>query len=571
MDRRRRSTLILLGAILAIGAALRTVGIGYGLPAVYNPDEVAIMNRAVALGQNALNPHNFLYPTFYFYVLFAWEGALFIVGWIAGWFATLAAFEQQYFLDPSLFYLAGRLLSVLCGVATIWATWRLGAQLFGRIAGLSAAALLAVAPLAVRDAHYVKHDVPVTLLIVLTHLALSNLATGRPASRWWMAGVLAGLALSTHYYAIFVLVPVVLVLLMPRHDDEAVAPRVSRTLATLAVAAAAFIAASPFLLIEPGIAYRDIVANREIVVDRATQSGGAFASIAFYVRWLSTDASGSVAAALGFAGLVAVARAGWTRIVITLTFPVVFLLFMANTVPASRYLNPVLPFIALLGGAAVAWLSTVPRSGRLLAASALTIAVVEATILSARADVFFRQPDTRTLAMQWIEQHAPANASVLIQPYSVPLRNSRVGLEEALRQHLGDPGLASTKFQRQLALDPYPAPAFRTIYLGTGGMDVDKIYVDPASFGTGVGLAPLRKLGITHVVMKRYNVEDPAMAALESALRVEGTLGATFSPYRADADAERRNEIAPFLHNTDARIDRALDRPGPIIDIWTID
>ena len=54
--------------------ALRLYGLRYGLPAVYNPDEVAIMSRALAFAKGDLNPHNFLYPSFYFYALFAWEG-----------------------------------------------------------------------------------------------------------------------------------------------------------------------------------------------------------------------------------------------------------------------------------------------------------------------------------------------------------------------------------------------------------------------------------------------------------------------------------------------------------------
>src|SRR5690606_1588095 len=148
-----------------------------------------------------------------------------------------------------------------------------------------AAALLAVAPLAVRDAHYVKHDVPVTLLIVLTHLALSTALAGRLAQRWWIVGALAGLSLSTHYYAVFVFVPVVVVMLAPLTAGEALPARLRRTAATLAVAGLAFIAASPFLLVEAGTTYRDMVANREIVVDRATTSGGAFTSLAFYLRW----------------------------------------------------------------------------------------------------------------------------------------------------------------------------------------------------------------------------------------------------------------------------------------------
>ena len=44
---------------------------------------------------------------------------------------------------------------------------RAGTRHRGSGRGLTAATFLAVAPLHVRDSHYVKHDVPVTLLIVL--------------------------------------------------------------------------------------------------------------------------------------------------------------------------------------------------------------------------------------------------------------------------------------------------------------------------------------------------------------------------------------------------------------------
>ena len=63
-------------AIVLLALGLRVVGLQYGLPAVYNPDEVAIMSRALSFAKGTLNPHNFLYPTFYFYVLFAWVGSL---------------------------------------------------------------------------------------------------------------------------------------------------------------------------------------------------------------------------------------------------------------------------------------------------------------------------------------------------------------------------------------------------------------------------------------------------------------------------------------------------------------
>ena len=67
----------------------------------------------------------------------------------------------------------------------------------------------------------------------------------------------------------------------------------------------------------------------------------------------------------------------------------------------------------------------------------------------------------------------------------MPLTPSRDGLVEALTRNLGSADTASTKFQLQLSQDPYPPPAYRLIYLGRGGLDAEKIYVDPARARAG--------------------------------------------------------------------------------------
>ena len=387
-----------------------------------------------------------------------------------------------------------------------------------------------------------------------------------------LAAAIAGLALSTHYYAVFVFVPLVLVMLWPGQIKVLMSDRLSRTAVALAVAAVVFIAASPFLVIEAQTTWRDVAANREIVVDRATTDQGMFGSVGYYLSWLAGEASGRAAAVLGLAGIIVVARSGVMPVMLTLAFPVTFILFMANTVPASRYLNPVLPFGAVLGGAAVGWIAS-RRSGwvRLAAGAVAIVAVVEAGAASLHTVRFFGMADTRTQARAWIEESLTPGSTVLVQPYSVPLQQSREGLNEALTMHLGSTDSASIRFQRQLALDPYPGPAYRILFFGSGGLDVDKIYVEPAEIDKAGSLEPLRRRGVTHVVLKRYNVDDPAVASLEQGLAREARLDATFSPYRSEASREVRQRVAPFLHNTDARIDPALERPGPIIEIWTID
>ena len=584
-DRRAPGPTVPLAAIVTAAAVLRLWGLGYGLPAVYNPDEVAIMNRTLAFGTGDLNPHNFVYPTLYFYVLFAWEGLFFLAGRAAGAFESVAAFERTFFVDPTSIYLAGRAFSALCGVLTVVATYRLARRAFGTSASLAAAALLAVAPLAVRDAHYVKHDVPVTLLVVVCHLLLADVlfdASRRQRLwRWALLGGMAGLAASTHYYAVFLTLPIGVAALALR--DEPAQPssgsepgtvrlsvRAWRLLVAAVACLASFAVTSPFLLIDRSRAWADIVANRQIVMDRATEASGLFASLDYYGRWLTLDAVGPIAAVLALAGLVVIISRGWRSACLFAMFPITFLLFIANTFPASRYLNPLLPFVAVWAGAVLAWLLTRTQLVRGLAIAAAVLAVADAGRRSVAIDRFVSRDDTRTLAQRWIESSVLPGTAILVQPYSVPLRMSHAALEEALTHHLGSHARASVKFQRQLALSPYPSPAYRTIYLGSGGLDVDRLYLAPAAFDQANTLGPLRNLSVEYVVLKQYNDADPSLAAFEAALAREARLIATFSPYSARSGTRGAGVAPPFLHNTDARIDDALERPGPTIEVWRI-
>ncbi len=167
-------TSIVVAAVCLLALGLRLVGLQYGLPAVYNPDEVSITARALSFARGSLNPHNFLYPTFYFYVLFAWIGVYLAFVWLTGRVSSLQALQQLYFTDPSGIYTAGRTLGVAAGTATVAAIYGLASRLTDRRTALAAAVFLAVSPLPVRDSHYVKHDVPAALMVVLAYLAMTR-------------------------------------------------------------------------------------------------------------------------------------------------------------------------------------------------------------------------------------------------------------------------------------------------------------------------------------------------------------------------------------------------------------
>jgi mannosyltransferase len=122
----------------------------------------------------------------------------------------LAWADARLFGDGAL---ALRLPSALAGILTVPVVWAIGARLVGRRAAVIAAAIVAVNPLFV----WYSQEARAYGLFVLTS-ALAMLcfvrALDAPSARRMAAFALAGaLALLTHYFAVFLLVPMALWLL----------------------------------------------------------------------------------------------------------------------------------------------------------------------------------------------------------------------------------------------------------------------------------------------------------------------------------------------------------------------
>jgi hypothetical protein len=559
-------------AVVGLATILRAHGIGFGLPAVYNPDEIAIMSRALAFGSGSLNPHNFLYPTLYFYVLFGWVGLWFAGALATGATASLAAFRESLFVNPTLIYLAGRWLSVACGTLTVVATWRLGTRVVSGTAGTVAATLLAIAPFAVQDAHYVKHDVPATLAIVAAMLTIWRVTDARTATlrRTAEAGLVCGLAISVHYYAFFILIPMALAVCWKAADDRTSAMR-ALTVAC-SCAAVGFLLGTPFILVEPMRALGDIVANRQIVVDRALHTSHAwFPSAGAYASMLLSDAAGWPVAALAAAGAVLLVRQSPRSAALLLAFPAAFFAFISNTVAVTRYLNPMLPFMALFAACAICTLGA--RIGRKPARAALVagltaLAATPGLVASVNVGRFFSQEDTRTIARLFIEEHVPQGSAVALQPYSVPLVPTRESLVDALRANLGDERKASVKFRLQLGVDRWPEASYDLVWLGSGGLDADKVYVDYAGRDGSAVVDELVRRGVEYVILKGGRSLSPAAAPLDAALRRRASRVFVAAPYAAGRDPAARDLPVPFIHNTNARIAPGLERPGPVVEVW---
>src|SRR4051812_9081337 len=170
---------IALSVVLVVALALRLWGIRQGLPYAYNADENAhFVPGAIGLFGHGMNPHYFVNPPAYTYLLHA----VFAV-----WFGGRAGVSNTYAMHPTEVFVVARATAAVVGTVGVWLVYLAGAKLADRRVGLLAAALMAVAFLPVFYSHLALNDVPTLAPIALSLWGTPGvLRDGRP--RWDVLG-----------------------------------------------------------------------------------------------------------------------------------------------------------------------------------------------------------------------------------------------------------------------------------------------------------------------------------------------------------------------------------------------
>jgi len=122
--------------------------------------------------------------------------------------------------------LALRLPSALAGIATVPVVWAIGSELSGRRAALIGAALVAVNPLFVWYSQEARAYGLLVLFAALALLCFARLLHEPSATRAALFALSSALALLTHYFAVFLLVPMALWLLRERAVRRAALPAI---------------------------------------------------------------------------------------------------------------------------------------------------------------------------------------------------------------------------------------------------------------------------------------------------------------------------------------------------------
>ncbi|MGO9489277.1 MAG: ArnT family glycosyltransferase [Solirubrobacteraceae bacterium] len=397
----RRRVWAALAVVLGGALALRLWGVRQGLPYAYNADEADhFVPHAVQMFQEGtLNPHYFANPPAFTYLLHF----LFALA-----YGGAGGAVRAYRLDPTEVYTLARIAAAVLGTIAVWLLYLTGARLFGRVVGLLAAAIEAVAFLPVFYAHLALNDAPTLAPATLSLLGSAGVLRKGRLRDHALAGIGLGLACATKYTAGIVLVPYLATALaswregvarsrssVERADPSAGEEALGDTAAaggaegsapdrsgrrgagatspsarliggvTLAAVCAlgAFLLANPYALIDYPSFHRELVHQSTLSAEAQGKLGAPKDGGLLYYLWSLTWGLGWVPALAALGGGVAIwrrdARVGWMLVPASL----LFLAFMGTQGRYfGRWLLPIFPILCLLAAFAVAALvSTIAR------------------------------------------------------------------------------------------------------------------------------------------------------------------------------------------------------------------
>jgi len=398
-----RTLLVIL--LLALG--LRLWGISFGLPDIEHGDESEVVNHAVRFGSGDFNPHRFQYGSLFQYLLFFFYGIYFLLCRAVGSVASVHQFAVNFVADPTAFYLIARGLSAVLGTATVALVYLMGKTLRNRETGLVAALFLAVCFNHAVHSHYCTVDIALTFFFTASVYCSLRIFQQDDLGPYFMAGLLAGLALATKFNGIIAVTALLAAHFLKQGSGRYLSRCWDKKL--LLAFGALFlghVAACPFFYIDLQTALA------EAAELRAFHSGGGV-TLFVYLKDFIKDYWGVPLGAVCLLGFLWSAAARSRKsLALGITAAAVLLFASRYKYVEAKYILYSFPVFAVLGGLLFhECRSRLSRAPALLLALAV---IVHPLYLVCAWDYGHAQKSINREAREWIEASIPVNAKILL-------------------------------------------------------------------------------------------------------------------------------------------------------------
>lgn len=347
----------------------------------------------------------------FLYLIAALYRVVYAAAHLAGAVGSIPEFVARWNTEPGPLYLIARGVSALAGTATVAVTYALGRRVADRETGMVAAAFLAGAFLHVRDSHFGATDVLLTFLASLSVLLVVRAHADRRPWSFAAAGLVGGLAASTKYGVLVLVVPAFVSQLTRAAEDGRWSLRRlvdARLLLFLGAFAVAALAATPYALLDSGQFVRDLTFE----LRHFREGHGA---VKLGVGWwyhLTVSLWYGLGWPILIAGLAGIPWLIWKRRALGLlfwSFPIAYYASAgAGQTVFVRYMLPVVPFPCAGAAAVACGVIRLGAPGASQRARRALVALVAASMLApsvvrvVQFDRLLARPDNRLLAARWL-------------------------------------------------------------------------------------------------------------------------------------------------------------------------
>ena len=200
----------LILSIVFLAFVLRFWGSWYGLPGLFVGDEKSLVGGALKMiyQQNifpVLEPDVFrilYYPTLipWIYLIFFSPYVIFV--YLMGDFASMAELRDFFIMDPSVFFMIARVVSVLFATGAVFLIYLAAKKIFNKRTGIIAALLYGVSFLPVHQGHFSKHWNVAMFFALLSMYFAFSLLKNNSKRNYVLAGLVAGLACFSNYLSV---------------------------------------------------------------------------------------------------------------------------------------------------------------------------------------------------------------------------------------------------------------------------------------------------------------------------------------------------------------------------------